>query len=310
MLRTSLIIPTYHRPGEVANCLRSVLAQTVAPGEVIVIDDGCLEEVPFAEQFADRRIPLLYRRKEPPGLTASRNLGISLAGGDILFFLDDDVVLRADYLERMLAVFERDPEGKIGGVGGRILNTKPVTGSRLLLYWLERLFLLSGPVEGTVLPSGFCVDYGECPRPLMQESDVDFLPGGVVAYRRQVCERFRFSSEYTGYGQGEDKDFSMRVGRSYRLVTTPAAALYHYESPKMRFDAREKGREYVLGRYRFFRDFQRPKGIGWQVFFYALVGYFLKRLVVLGATGDRRREWNRLSGMVDAVKNIITRQHL
>ncbi|MEW6428591.1 MAG: glycosyltransferase [Thermodesulfobacteriota bacterium] len=309
MLRTSLIIPTYHRPGELSECLRSVLEQTHPPDELIIIDDGCLEGVPHGEEFARRSIPVRYHRKDTPGLTASRNLGIDLASGDLLFFLDDDVVLFPDYLERMLAVFVADGQGRVGGVGGRIVNTKPVTGGRLLLHWFERAFLLSGPVEGRVLASGFCVDYGECPQPLERQEEVDFLPGGVVAYRRQVCDRFRFSESYTGYGQGEDKDFSMRVGREFVLLSTPTAKLYHNESPKMRFDARAKGREYVLGRYRFFRDFQRPRGIPWPVFSYALAGYFLKRFIVLCAAGDQRREWRRLVGMAEAVRSIIKGEH-
>ncbi len=302
----SLIIPTYNRPADLAVCLESVCRQSLLPDEVIVIDDGALDSVPLSMQLEKLNITLKYFRKDSPGLTASRNKGVEMAEGKIIFFLDDDVKLLPDYIEKITAVFNTDQS--IGGVAGQIVNTKPVTGTRLVLYWLECLFMISGRSEGRVLKSGFCVNYGETPRSNLHLSRVDFLPGGVSAYRREVFDSFSFSTEYRGYGQGEDKDFSLRVGRSFKMFFTPEAKLYHYESPQMRFDQFNKGKEYVLGRYRFFKDYLGTRGTPSFFFFYALFGYFIKRMIIFAASKEKKEQWQRLKGMTAALGTIISRE--
>ena len=79
MLDISIIIPTYNRPEELRNCLASILEQTVLPGELIIVDDGNLEQIPLAGKLAKASIKVLYHKKDTPGLTASRNVGIGLA---------------------------------------------------------------------------------------------------------------------------------------------------------------------------------------------------------------------------------------
>ncbi|MBF0144456.1 MAG: glycosyltransferase family 2 protein, partial [Magnetococcales bacterium] len=78
MLRASIIIPTYHRPKELGDCLQSILRQTLLPFEVIVVDDGDLGGFPMREALEAAGIRCLYHKKEKPGLTASRNVGIGL----------------------------------------------------------------------------------------------------------------------------------------------------------------------------------------------------------------------------------------
>jgi len=299
----SLIIPTYNRPDDLAVCLESVYEQQRLPDEIIVIDDGALDCIPMADFFKKLNIPLEYYRKNNPGLTASRNKGVEMARGELIFFLDDDVKLFPEYIAEIAAVFGEDPN--IGGVAGQIVNIKPVRGKRRLLYWLECLFMISGSREGRVLKSGFCVDYGETTHGNRGITRVDFLPGGVSAYRREVFNFFNFSSDYKGYGQGEDKDFSLRVGKRFQLWHTPEAKLYHYESSKMRYDQFRKGKEYVLGRYRFFKDYCGASGTSSFFFFYALVGYFLKRFLILLGSNEKKDQWNRLKGMASALHSIV-----
>ncbi len=303
MLDISIIIPTYNRPEELQNCLASILEQTVLPGELIIVDDGNLEQIPLAGKLAKASIKVLYHKKDTPGLTASRNVGIGLATGGIIFFLDDDVVLYPHYTEKILALFGDDPSHEIGGVGGLIANTKPFTLKRKLFHHLERLFLLSGKIEGRVLPSGFCVDYGETGNQIDEIVEVDFLPGGVSAYRKQVFESFSFSEDFIGYGQGEDKDFSFRVAQKYKLLIAPEAKLLHLESPKMRFDKFTKGQEYVLGRYKFFEDYLGSQGKSWFPFYYAIFGYLLKRLLILLMSFDKS-EFARILGVLAAIKKM------
>ncbi|MBF0624162.1 MAG: glycosyltransferase family 2 protein [Magnetococcales bacterium] len=301
----SIIIPTYHRPKDLTVCLDSILAQTRRPEEVLVIDDGALPAVPRSAELEAAGIRVVYHRKQSPGLTASRNQGIRLAGGELIFFLDDDVELFPDYVAEILAVYANPPPGPPPlGVGGVIANMKPLSPAHRLRYVFDLLFLTTGLREGRVLPTGFCTDFGTTPWPLQTVTRVDFLPGGVCSYRREVFERHLFSERYKGYGLGEDKDLSYRVSRDGPLLVTPAARLNHYESPQMRYDKGRKGREAVIARYVFFRDFLYRRW--WQRlwFFYGVSGYCLARLIIW-ALSRRPGEWDRLKGMAAALGDVV-----
>ncbi len=130
MLRVSVIIPTYHRPAELTMALRSILAQSRMPDELIVVDDGDLPELPLRAELETTGLVCRFLRKDKPGLTESRNLGIARSRGDVILFVDDDVELLPDYVQQVAAVYERDVGGEIDGVGGVILNHKSLSGSR------------------------------------------------------------------------------------------------------------------------------------------------------------------------------------
>ncbi|NJB67650.1 glycosyltransferase involved in cell wall biosynthesis [Desulfobaculum xiamenense] len=300
MKSASIVIPTYNRPAELEACLRSILGQSVAPLEVIVVDDGNLAQVPLAPDFETRGIRLVLHRKDRPGLTESRNVGATLARGDVILYLDDDTVLFADYVEQLLAVYEhRD----VGGVGGIIDNPKPMRLPHHIRYLYDLVFLNRGLREGRVLPSGFCTDFGTTWFPVRETREADFVDGGVSSFRREIFADMRFTERYREFGLGEDKDFSIRVARRYGLAVTPNARLLHHESPKMRPDKRLWGRKFVLGRYLFFRDHVRTKWWSWLAFAWALAGYLLARTII-AALSLRRDEFRRVAGILGAARDI------
>ena len=240
MPSASIIVPTYNRPRELKDCLSSILDQTVLPDEVVIIDDGNLPGIPLEERFSKAGIACRYFKKEVPGLTESRNMGVAVSTGDIVLFLDDDVVLFRNYLEEILNVYREDKAGLIAGVGGLIANIPPLKWYRYIQNAYFILFLNKGFREGRVLKSGFCTELGVTEFRLKTISEVDFLSGGVCSYRRTVFKEFRFTDEYRKHALGEDKDFSLRVSGKHRLVVTPHAKLFHYNSPEMRPDKRRK----------------------------------------------------------------------
>jgi len=86
----SIIIPTYNRPNETKRAIESVYSQDYTNYEVIVIDDGSSDEtVNVVKKVADYRVSI-YRNIKNSGVSVSRNLGIKLAEGDFLCFLDSD----------------------------------------------------------------------------------------------------------------------------------------------------------------------------------------------------------------------------
>lgn len=309
----SAIIPTYHRPDDLINCLDSILKQTCLPDEVIIIDDGDLDGFPMQDTFHDKGIACVYFRKDIPGVTESRNKAASIAKGDILVFLEDDVVLFDNYIEQLILMYEtQDGDGRLGGVGGIIANA----GVSRLKGLVERipfvLFGVSGFKEGQILRSGFATDYGKTGQPIKSVRSVDFLLGGVSSFKRGVFEEFQFSNRYrsaSGYGQGEDKEFSYRVSRKYRLLINPAARLYHYSAPKKNFNRYIKGRAFVLSRYYFFLESVKESPLDWFFFWYALFGYTLIQ-TAKALFSFRRKEWDRWRGVLAGIGDIILQRNL
>lgn len=96
----SVIIPTFNRPGLLKETLDRVLEQTLAPREIIVVDNGTSDdsrsmiEANFGSSVCVLKVP-------PEGVQAARNAGIERANGAWIATLDDDDVWYTDYLERV-----------------------------------------------------------------------------------------------------------------------------------------------------------------------------------------------------------------
>ena len=104
----SVVIPTYNTATFLSAAIESVLAQTHGVQEVIVIDDGSLDDPAGAVSgITDPRLRIV--RTENRGVAEARNLGCELAAGDIVGFLDADDIWYPHKVERQLDVFAREP---------------------------------------------------------------------------------------------------------------------------------------------------------------------------------------------------------
>ena len=100
--KISVIVPVYNTADYIGSCLESILKQTLDDIEVIVINDGSTDDsLDIIEDFAGRDERILFRSKEHSGLSDSRNLGIELACGDYLAFIDSDDWIDGDALEKL-----------------------------------------------------------------------------------------------------------------------------------------------------------------------------------------------------------------
>lgn len=103
----SVVVPAYNSAKELSHCLASVLSQTMPPVEILVVDDGSTDET--AEVAASKPVDLL-RLPQNSGGAVARNRGAAKARGDILFFVDADVVLAQGATERVVRTFADSPE--------------------------------------------------------------------------------------------------------------------------------------------------------------------------------------------------------
>ena len=108
MPRVSVVIPTYNCARYLGQAIDSVLAQTYADLEVIVMDDCSRDntaEVAFA--YGSR---IRYLRQENSGLPAARNRAIEAAGGELIALLDADDWWEPSKLERQVALIDADSD--------------------------------------------------------------------------------------------------------------------------------------------------------------------------------------------------------
>ena len=114
MAEVSIITALHNKGPYVAQAIRSVVAQTMADWELIVVDNGSSDDGP--EQVRrlagdDLRIRLMSSPKRGPG--TARNCGLACASGDWVLFLDADDLLTSEYLAEQTARAQCRPSAQI-----------------------------------------------------------------------------------------------------------------------------------------------------------------------------------------------------
>ncbi len=289
----SVVICTRNRVDDLRACLASIAVQRRRADEVVVVD--------ASDGDASERLVRAWQRDVPrtrvevlrtaPGLTRQRNVGVDATSGDIVTFLDDDVVLGPSYLAAIVQLFQVDPH--LGGAEGTV-DVPRLRGRRRLANAFRALFAMNslGRRRG-VKRSGF-VTYDPWPRVARH---VTCLVGCNMSFRREVFRRFRFDEWYDGYGLGEDMDFSYRVSRAYRLVQTPYARLVHRVSPVARDAVPRLHEMTAVNHFYFVRKNLPPTPLTWLCFAWSELGELLSVL----KTGDRAA----IAGILRGYRRIL-----
>lgn len=115
----SVILPVHDRAGSVAAALDSVLGQSPAPHEVIVVDDGSTDGLAAALAPYEGRIRL--HRQENAGVAAARNAGVRLATGDWLAFQDSDDLWAPDHMATVVRDLSGAGAGTATGAGADVV---------------------------------------------------------------------------------------------------------------------------------------------------------------------------------------------
>lgn len=107
----SVVLPCFNQGVYLSEALDSLIGQTYENWEAIVVNDGssdCTERV--ALTYVQREKRIRYICQENKGVSAARNLGVSISIGDYILPLDPDDRLAPDYMEQCLAVFKQYPD--------------------------------------------------------------------------------------------------------------------------------------------------------------------------------------------------------
>ena len=105
-VRLSIIVPAHNNGDDLARCLSALHAEVPPNSELIVVDDASTDATPDVAAAGGAQV-LRLGKNSGPG--AARNLGAARAAGEVLLFVDADVVVAAGTLDRVIRTFAADP---------------------------------------------------------------------------------------------------------------------------------------------------------------------------------------------------------
>ncbi len=225
-LDLTFVVATKDRPDDLRKMFASLAGQSRAVSQVVIVDASAEPVEAVASEFPSLNVR--YLRHLPPSAAKQRNAGVAVVDERIglIGFLDDDAVLEPDAVEKMLDFWQEAPTD-LGGASFNMLNP-PMTGGR----WLKRSRLCAAMGlyrrgSGRVAPSG----WQTVTETVSETCFVDWLATGAVVWRRDVLKDFRLDDYFEGYSYLEDLDFSLSVGKRFKMAVVADARYSHYPSP-------------------------------------------------------------------------------
>lgn len=242
----SVVVPTRARREFLRKCLESLLKQDYPTDryEIIVVEDGTSDGEDAVRDLSLRSpVTIRYERIPHSGAATARNVGLSLANNQIVAFIDDDGMASASWLTRLVAALA---QSGVAGVGGRVVPDYPDT-------CLEAAMLS----DGTLKFSGTNAEVEGLP-------DVDFVPGGNMAFWRQALVDIKGLD--AGFSRGgswrEDTDVCVRLRfKGHRILYDSQAKISHraarWQDPRQRL---RPGLVWLMARD---DSYFRAKNYGW-----------------------------------------------
>ena len=224
MISVSAVIPTYNGTRYLLDAVQSAMAQTYELLEIIVVDDGSPEGI---ETLLSPFFPKVrYVRQENAGPAAARNLGISVAKGDLIAFLDDDDLWHPQKTAEQVRRMMENP-------------------GCALVYSYQELIDEEGRVIPNEAPAGF--PSGSVYRDFLKRNRIG--TASVAMVRREALEVVGLFDENREYLCGEDYDLWLRIARNYEVIFCPGnLACYRVRNAgiSQNLDNALKGDLYVL----------------------------------------------------------------
>ncbi len=221
----TVITPTLNRARRIPDAIKSVLNQTLKNWEHIIIDDGSKDNTEdVVRRFPDHRI-IYINRFEQRGIGDTRNLGLRLASGKYIAFLDSDDMLPRDSLATRVKFFKSHPETAL--VFGRM----DVEKSKKYLKELKKISpqqgkavagkkKLSSPPEMEIIKNR---------KSAKEKFDLlikgNFIPSGSVMVRKEVLDKL--GGFDTSFVVAEDYDLWLRIAKRHDISFIDKVLLHY-----------------------------------------------------------------------------------
>lgn len=230
-MRSTVIIVAWNGADYIGACISSVIAQSPAPNEIIIVDNASQDETPqivdgYSTRSAESHIQLrCVRNNSNLGFTRAANIGLRIAlastdahHDDMLVLLNQDATVEPGWLAALRRTMEEEPQA--GAVGCKIFYP----GRHILQH-------AGGSIERSRL-IGF--HYGQDQRDngaFDARADVDYVTGAAVALRAGALRQVGLLDEVFSPGYYEDVEICWRLRHhGWRIIYCPSARVIHVES--------------------------------------------------------------------------------
>lgn len=249
----SIIVPVYNTERYLDRCIESVCNQTYQKLEIILLDDGstdgslakCLQW-----QHDDERIIVVHKKNEKQGPT--RDLGVKMASGEYLLFVDSDDWIERDYAE-LLYTSASSNQADIAFCDFDYITEKEDGGK-------------------TVLPK-MCPIYLERAASVRENSDLLYLIAASLWNKIFRSDLWRKAEILQHTGGGEDACVCVKIIPMANKLSQVRKILYHYcynpESTTNQLNYKQEYLEYM----KIIRDEQKRRGWGSEI------DYAIKKMV-------------------------------
>jgi GT2 family glycosyltransferase len=288
----SIVIPTKDRPVLLADTLASIARSEPPPAEVIVVDASTGDASRAAVAAAQGAAPAIAFRHlgGAPGACRQRNLALREARGDVVVFLDDDVLLEPRSLARLVAPLA---EPDVVGVTGKVIEPSP---RRIQTKHSPLRRILPGAgAQGTMMRCGYPNRLWSVDEP----HEMETMNGCFMAARAQDARVVGFDERLEapgGYALLDDEDFAYRLSRRGRLRYVPEAVIEHRNTGFSSLRAREFNRSLVRNRrFTFLKSFRPTPAARLQ--WWVLMGIHVLHRIV-------QRDWAGARGLLEGVRDV------
>jgi len=309
----SVVVSTHDRTASLTRTVRSIVEQDRKPEELIIVNDGRTDvPVELKELIEGAGIRYIYHRLDRASLPASRNTGAELASGEVIVFLDDDVELRGDFLQRLSEMYQADSfiDSGCTGTGYRVDGIGAIgtdvglvpSGPVRRMIWDALMFLIG---HTRWMPRKCVAAYRVLPLPLRGRlKPARFIIGGRLSLRRHVVEAIKFNEDFTGYAVAEDRDFSYRATQRFALFVAPELELIHHCEPAAKPDWYSWGKMMAVNHFRVVAEVLQ-EGLGkWMLLAWDMTGLILVHLAYC-LLGNRRFHWNMARGLISGIIQVF-----
>lgn len=138
-IQLSVVIPTYNRKGILKSCLEALFNQDISHDryEILVVDDDSDDgtEQMMKKMLKEAPALLRYFRQEKKGPAAAKNIGIKNSRGEIVLFINDDIIVTPSLIQEHIKSHRKSPDPRIAVLG--YVTWHPEIKVTPLMDWLE-----------------------------------------------------------------------------------------------------------------------------------------------------------------------------
>jgi glycosyltransferase involved in cell wall biosynthesis len=191
-VKVSVVICVKDVQNYIEKCIRSLLNQSFKDFEIIIIDDGSIDNTEsIIKKFNNGNRIKYFKNKRNLGIAKSRNIGLKLSNGEYIFFTDGDCVAAEDWIEQ----------------GVKYLKNSDCVGVEGKIYYVSKTYK---PTFSDHVSENKCGGL--------------FMTGNM-AYKKSVIESIGgFDERYTYF---EDRDLGLRAKKVGKICFNPNMIVYH-----------------------------------------------------------------------------------